>query len=315
MQQFRNILVGVDLSHADRLAAKELNEPTLEAIHRAKWLAGANNAKLTFFTSLDLSAQTQKLMEEDAANTLQNSVNEVLDSLVKEAQAEGIDATCECVIGTGWIEIIRQVLRNNHDLVIVGTHRWGPTRRMLFGSTALKLLRKCPTPVWVTKPAPHKEVENILIASDLSEVSQDALQITISGSQLADSKVYLLHALASFSDGHIRHTGLPPTEVERLKKIEREEIQETLQDHLAQTDFRTLTYGVQIHIKDGPADLVICDAIREFDIDLLVMGTMARAGVSGMLLGNTAERLISQIDCSLLAVKPHDFVCPLKLDD
>jgi len=58
------------------------------------------------------------------------------------------------VFGKSWIEIIRQVLREQHDLVITGTRDLGAHGRLLFGSTGMKLLRYCPCPVWVTKPDP-----------------------------------------------------------------------------------------------------------------------------------------------------------------
>jgi nucleotide-binding universal stress UspA family protein len=45
------------------------------------------------------------------------------------------------------------------------------------------------------------------------------------------------------------------------------------------------------------------------------MGTISRGGVAGLLLGNTAERLLSRLDVSLLALKPADFVCPVTFDD
>jgi nucleotide-binding universal stress UspA family protein len=45
--------------------------------------------------------------------------------------------------------------------------------------------------------------------------------------------------------------------------------------------------------------------------DLVVMGTVSRGGIPGLLMGNTAERLIDRIDCALLTVKPQDFVCPI----
>jgi universal stress protein E len=46
-----------------------------------------------------------------------------------------------------------------------------------------------------------------------------------------------------------------------------------------------------------------------------VMGTSARSGLSNLVLGNTAERLISHMKCSVIAVKPHDFECPVRLED
>jgi universal stress protein E len=48
--------------------------------------------------------------------------------------------------------------------------------------------------------------------------------------------------------------------------------------------------------------------------DLIVMGTISRAGIAGLSVGNTAERMLGHLDCSMLTVKPADFVCPVHLD-
>ena len=55
------------------------------------------------------------------------------------------------------------------------------------------------------------------------------------------------------------------------------------------------------------------EAVRRLDADLLVMGTVGRSGIPGLLIGNTAEDVLNAVDCSLLAVKPPGFVCPLDL--
>ena len=47
--------------------------------------------------------------------------------------------------------------------------------------------------------------------------------------------------------------------------------------------------------------------------DLLVMGTIARTGIAGFIVGNTAERLLPRIPCSVLAIKPEGFVSPVTL--
>jgi nucleotide-binding universal stress UspA family protein len=45
------------------------------------------------------------------------------------------------------------------------------------------------------------------------------------------------------------------------------------------------------------------------------MGTVARIGIPGLLIGNTAETILDQLDCSVLAVKPPGFVSPVALDE
>ena len=43
------------------------------------------------------------------------------------------------------------------------------------------------------------------------------------------------------------------------------------------------------------------------------MGTLARSGIAGLLIGNTAENVLSAIDASVLTVKPADFVTPVTI--
>jgi len=45
------------------------------------------------------------------------------------------------------------------------------------------------------------------------------------------------------------------------------------------------------------------------------MGTVARTGMPGLLIGNTAEGVLNEIDYSVLAVKPPGFVTPVTLEE
>ena len=55
----------------------------------------------------------------------------------------------------------------------------------------------------------------------------------------------------------------------------------------------------------------IVDFIKRDDFDLIVMGTLARTGISGILIGNAPEKIINGIKCSPLAIKPNGFVSPI----
>ena len=146
MRQFANILTGVDLSRGDRFVNDSLSPPNAEAVRRAIWLAKLNSAKLTFFASLEMSPQAQHRIETegDLEKSLLSQAEAALDGLVQQAAESGVTATKKVVFGKAWLQLIRQVLRDHHDVVLVGTHHSNDYRGLLFGSTGLKLLRKCP---------------------------------------------------------------------------------------------------------------------------------------------------------------------------
>lgn len=315
MQPFRKILVGIDLSSASGPTADALAAPTKEAVKRASWLAGQLDSELLFFAAEDVDELRSELPgAEFDTEGIAKSGHQLLDELVAQAASAGLTASANLEFGRPWQTIIKEVISGGHDLVIVGTRDRGTASRILFGSTALKLMRNCPCPVWVTRPDPNWEDLNILVASDLSEVSQSALNIAVNGAQLADAKLHLLHAI---DNTHVRRmwlTGMRDKEVEEVRQSRHDEATAQLQEQLAQTDYRTLSYGVQVHVVEGAADVAVLNAIEEYDIDLLVMGTIARSGIAGLIVGNTAERLMAQVPCSVLAVKPDGFECPVDLD-
>jgi nucleotide-binding universal stress UspA family protein len=56
---------------------------------------------------------------------------------------------------------------------------------------------------------------------------------------------------------------------------------------------------------------VIPALVRELEADLLVIGTVARTGVPGLIIGNTAEDVFNSVRVPLVAVKPPGYVSPL----
>ncbi|HUG93911.1 MAG TPA: universal stress protein [Planctomycetaceae bacterium] len=316
MQSFRRILVGVDLSHGDRFAASELNPPTEEAIRRATWLAGQVSGEITFFAALELSPQVEELLKQHTAGderTVDDDARAVLEELAARSSRDGVRADSKLVHGRAWEEIIREAVRGKHDLVIVGTRNLGRVSRALFGSTGMKLLRYCPVPVWVTRPDPDWSDLRVLVATDFSEVSQRALDIAVRMGQLADIKLSVLHALEPSLDTRVLRRSLTPEELDDQRRATRAQAERALSEQLARTDYRTLKFGVQPQVIEGPAEIVILDFIDREKIDLVAMGTIGRTGLQGLFVGNTAERLLSQIPCSILAVKPDGFQCPVAL--
>lgn len=73
-------------------------------------------------------------------------------------------------------------------------------------------------------------------------------------------------------------------------------------------------YGISSHyqhLSQGLPEQVIPEAAKQLDAELVVLGTIGRTGLSAALLGNTAEHVLDQLNCDVLAIKPEDFVSPL----
>lgn len=124
------------------------------------------------------------------------------------------------------------------------------------------------------------------------------------GGQVAE--LHVVHARSAIGEDEMRGGFLrQPEAVEAL-------IDEIRQGH----SHEALEYlKPQKHLVKGRARKEIPLLAKDIEADLIIMGTVARTGISGFIMGNTAEAILSQIDCSVLAVKPRGFETPIALDD
>ena len=308
MKRFKNILVGVDLSQGDRLVATELPPPSAEAVKCAIWLAKLNSARLQFFFALDVPHAVQRMIEnsDGGEETILGEARDILNSLAAQADTAGVTAQMEVRIGKSWLEMIRLVLRNDHDLVVAGTRHLGELKSFLLGSTGIKLLRKCPCPVWITQPRAGQDIKSILVAHDLRTVGDLAMELGCSMAELHGAQLHVLHSLDFPELDGTFPSKISVDNSSQLRAIAEQHIR----GQLANFEFAS---APQVHIVKDRPDVATLSHIDRHNIELLVMGTIARTGVAGLLVGNTAERLLPRIPCSVLAVKPPGFESPVTL--
>lgn len=102
--------------------------------------------------------------------------------------------------------------------------------------------------------------------------------------------------------------GLPAAEVDK-RLLETRKMYETWFHRLLEKHpMEELRHHV--HLLKGEAGKLIPELSKEKQIEVIVMGTVCRTGISGFFIGNTAEDVLRQVDCSVLTVKPDGFVTP-----
>lgn len=232
----------------------------------------------------------------------------------------GIQTTTKIVVGIPFIEIIREVLLNNHDLVMISAEGMGNIKESLFGSTTMHLMRKCPCPVWVIKTGQTRQFHRILAAVDVvqndlerGQLAQKIMEITTSLARMDNSELLILHAWKMYEESMLRGQGRLSDEVMESQLRETKEIQrQKLIELLQNSNLDGLRY--EVYLLKGDAGNLISELVPAKTVDLLVMGTVSRAGLSGLLIGNTAEKVLHQVNCSVLTIKPDGFISPVKLE-
>jgi len=315
MKRFSNILLVVDAG-TDHSAALKC----------AVGLAKNNQASLTLVDIVEsIPAELQIAITAVTPNELCDIAvaekRKELRQIISTISYEEIAVEEDVLVGKPFIEIIRQVLGNGHDLVIKCAEGALSARGILFGSADMHLMRKCPCPVWIIKPTEHQRYRRILAAvdQDPEDAVKDVLnrQILEMATSLAlseSSELHIVHAWRLLSEIHYGRAGVSEAEVDAIVAEEASARKRWLRNLVN-------TYGVtvdflspQLHVIKGNAKHIIAAKARELDVDLVVMGTVARTGIAGFFMGNTAEAILTQLDCSVLTVKPPGFISPVTLE-
>ncbi len=105
------------------------------------------------------------------------------------------------------------------------------------------------------------------------------------------------------------HGGYSEREIQQVRREERAERYADVLRLLAPSQDQGAHWKVHV-IHGSPADVIV-DFVNRYQINLLVLGTVARTGLSGLLMGNTAERILAEVGCSVMAVKPPGFISPI----
>jgi universal stress protein E len=295
----------------------------LTALGRAVGLARQNQANLDVVIVPehlpldDLPWGTRTLLGRLDRDELQDMITHRQRRLVEKGLAALSADDPQVGISVEWshtpfLTIIRRIIRENHDLLIkTPEHVTGP-KAVLFHPTDRKLMRQCPCPVWMIRPERHRAYKRILAAVDSfpddevnAELNRHILDLASSQAVRDDAELHVVHAY------HVRSHLLHPTDVDideynsAVFALHRDRLKALLE-----------TYPVpsrQVHMDEGFPGEVIPAVARRERIDLIVMGTLARVGIPGLFIGNTAERTLDHVDCDILAIKPKGFVTPAQL--
>jgi universal stress protein A len=137
------------------------------------------------------------------------------------------------------------------------------------------------------------------MATDFSEASEPAWRRALSIAAENDAALYLVHA---YEPPNLIHTGgLVPGNYEAWDQNVRAAANEKLDDLVAEA----AGMGIQADraVEAGFPEEAIVQAARDFDADLIVMGTHGRRGVSRMFLGSVAARVVATAPCPVLTVR------------
>ena len=296
MHEFRRILVGVDV---DRDGASAITPGSERAALQARDLAVATGGSVTLLHST---------WEEDTPDlgvaTPPGDVERAIAALAERVREGGVDTSVVYGTDRPWSELVARSRSEKVDLVIVGKRQEYARGERLVGTNARRLIRKCPCPVWVIHPARDPVKRLVLAATDLGPAGDAAVEAAAHVADLVGAELHVVHAYKVTLELQLEQESIEEAQYQKQLAA----IDEAARAHIAKALGREVP---ACHIGASSPERAIRESVWRHQPDLVVLGTVSRSGIAGLVMGNTAERIVDEIDTSLLTVKPPGFDPPV----
>ncbi|MFQ3198887.1 MAG: universal stress protein E [Paraglaciecola sp.] len=302
------------------LAVIEPEDEQQKSILRAIEIANITGASITaFLTIYDFSYEMTTMLSTDERENMRQAVvddrtqwlADVIEEYIKEANI-AID------IKVVWHNrpyesIICEVIRQGYDLVVKGTQQNDTLKAVIFTPTDWHIMRKTPVPVLLVKDHGWTKGGQILAAVNVGveDKEHDSLNHKVTTqanhfAQLLNANVHLINA----------YPAIPVNIAIEIPEFDPQVYSESVKEHHQLAMVRHAQQHnippAHCHLEEGLPEEVIPRLAESLDAELLVIGTVGRQGISGVLIGNTAEHVIDKLNCDVLALKPEGFVTPIR---
>jgi len=256
---------------------------------------------------------------DDLNQVLLEAAQSSLDSAVEKLPDSDVPIDTRVLRGHTAMEVTRAVLADGYDMVVKGTGTGNKRRGPFLDSVDMRLLRKCPCPVWLVKPGVHEELHRIVAAVDPTntevdhqELNESIIELGLSMAETAGAEFHVLHAWTPWGKSLLRHK-IRSEEFDGYTLQVRTRAAKAFQELLRPYD--DVIPLINRHLLEGEPEEVVPEFVHDKEVDVVLMGTVGRTGVPGFLIGNTAEMILGQVESSVLAVKPRGFVTPVELEE
>ena len=251
-----------------------------------------------------LSVIPDEELKDNIKSLVKKTVADSLNKIKKTLSVEKITVKNPIIVFGKPIDCIIQIANKEHvNLILIGganVNKKGDKYKL--GIIAEQLVRMSDVPMWVIKPDEKISFSNILCPVDFSEPSKRALYNAILLTRNFQSTLNILSVyepitgLSKKISSHI--------EEENTKRLKAAKSKMT--SFLKNFDLKGVNYNIVF--KSGVVHDKILSAIKKLGINLLVMGTNGRSGLSRFFMGSVTGKVIREMPCSFITTQTHDII-------
>lgn len=295
------------------------------ALARARRLAAALGAPLELFScEFDQAMEGSHFRVTDRLEAARRarvaSSRDWLESQAEPLRKSGILVATEAVYANpGYEAIARRALETGAAFVVMRTHHHPWLARTTLSAADWQLIRICPAPLLLVKGAEWPAKPRLLAAVDPShrddrhaKLDHAILDLVEGLAGALGAESWVAHCILSMAS--LESTATLAMMPEALGSTP-EEYAGDLMHQLRATVLRLLQNrsipSAHVRLAEGRPEKELPRLVRELGIDLLVTGGVSRSRIEQVFIGGTAERLLDQVSCDLMVVKPPGFRCPI----
>ncbi len=223
--------------------------------------------------------------------------------------------------------LVQTVLGDGYDMLFKASEQGRGRSSHAISSFERRLLRVCPCPVTILRPLQSDRAGRILAPvgfdpdqSEKGAVNDVILEIAARAALASSRELHILHVWSLYGGPSLAYgrARIPEEQLNELhakeEKVHQDWLEALVKECLDKFGPDAVQYlAPKVHLLTGSPHQVIPEQVEVLRPDLMVIGSIARTGLPGFLMGNTAEAILDEVDCSVTTVKPPGFESPIHL--
>ncbi len=287
MYRFKRIVVGITLGDQDE--AK---------IRYAAMISRLASSEKIFFIHV-VSQEDKDKKYKGLKEVAEESIRHRMEDIISKYFDGSPDTKLEYVIMEDspliHIELLRRFGEMDIDLLVLGKIRGELTKR---GTIPVKVARKAPCSVLFVPVGIKPESVNILVPVDFSDISQDAMEVAVTFAVASDVRnircINIYNVPIGYYEGGKSY--------EEFAEIMRGHAETNFKKFIDKIDMRGINVTPVFKLGRNVYE-TIDEYVRQYYIDLLIVGARGRRTGAAFVLGSITEKLICSTSMSILAVK------------
>jgi len=299
-----HIIVGVDFSECSRAALAQAIR--LASVHGEPEIRAVHVIEKSSLEQLGTAMASQP----GDARTVESKVTAharfAIARMVEEVAGNGARVHIDVLVGHPADALVKAA--KDADLLVIGSVGQAHPKASM-GATATRCVRHAPKEVLVVRPARTGPFKRIIACVDFSDTSERALQEALRIARADGGEVRALHVFAppppAYPPGDVMGLWpIPAPDYGDLTDRLREAAEVALGDTVSRLGAAGSGVRVSTEVIEHPSYArAICEDAKAFAADLVVIGTLGRTNLRYMLMGSTAEKVVREVECSILAVR------------